>query len=50
MLLTQDLKWSLNNVVRYKQSLSPASNWFVTLYYIIASSIKLIFQTLPLAI
>ena len=37
MSLTQNLKWSLNNVVRYKYSLSPASNWFVTLYYIIAS-------------
>ena len=33
--LTQDLKWSLNKVVHYKSSLSPASNWFVTLYYII---------------
>ena len=48
--LTQDLKWSLNNVVRYKYSLSPASNWFVTLYYIIASSIEVTFQTWPLAI
>ena len=47
--LTQDLKWPLNNVVRYKYSLSPASNWFVTLYYIIASSIELILQTWPLA-
>ena len=48
--LTQDLKWSLNNVVRYKYSLSPAPNWFVTLYYIIASSIEVTFQTWPLAI
>ena len=31
--LTQDLKWSLNNIVHYKYSLSPASNWFVTLLY-----------------
>ena len=44
--LTQDLKWSLNNVVRYKYSLSPASNWFVTLYYIIASSIEVTFQNM----
>ena len=45
--LTQDLKWSLNNVVRYKCSLLPVSNWFVTF---IASSIELILQTWPLAI
>ena len=43
--LPQDLKWSLKNVVRYKYSLSAASNWFVTLYYIIASSIEVTFQT-----
>ena len=48
--LQQDLKWSLNNVVRYKYSLSPASNWFASLYYIIASSIELILQIWPLAI
>ena len=47
---TQDLKWSLNNVVHYKYSLSPASNWFVTLYYIIASSIELILPTWPSAV
>ena len=40
----------VNNVLRYKYSLSPASNWFVTLFYIIASSTEFIFQTWPLAI
>ena len=32
MSLTQDLKWSLEQRMHYNYSLSPASNWFVTLY------------------
>ena len=32
MSLTQDLKWSLEQCSALQYSLSPASNWFVTLY------------------
>ena len=42
MSLTQDLKWSLeqSSAVQLIINFSTASNWFVTLYYIIASSVS----------